>query len=104
VKNREVREERLENGDVVLEYPLMVRPWVERLTQRLGKKTAGPSYRRLQLDELGTRTWDLMDDKRTVGQIARSFSVRFQLEQKEAEVAVSRFIRELGRRGIVGLR
>lgn len=104
MKNREVREDRLESGDVVLEYPLVTRPWIEKLTRRLQRAEPGPSYRRLQLDELGTQTWDLMDNERTVGQIARSFAVRFQLEQKEAEVAVSRFVRELGRRGIVGLR
>jgi hypothetical protein len=104
MKNRSVREDRLENGDVVLEYPLAVRPWIQRLERRLGRVETGPTYRRLQLDELGTRTWDLMDNVRTVGQIARAFAVGFQLEQKEAEAAVSRFVRELGRRGIIGLR
>ena len=35
-------------------------------------------------------------------QVAAAFAARFRLDGREAEVAVSSFLRNLGRRGLVG--
>ena len=103
VRNPEVRDEVLDTGEVMIIYPVRVRPWFVRMAQRLGWNSDAPIIKKLQLDELGTATWKLMDGERTVKQIVREFGARYQLQSKEAEVSVTAFIRELGRRGIIGL-
>ncbi len=103
VRNPEVRVESLDTGEVMIIYPVRVRPWFVRLAQRFGWDSDQPMIKKLQLDELGTATWKLMDGKRTVKQIVREFGAQYQLPFREAEVSVTAFIRELGRRGIIGL-
>lgn len=103
VRNPEAREEALDTGEVMIVYPVRVRPWFVRVAQRFGWDSDKPIIKKLQLDELGTATWKLMDGNRTVQQIVREFAARYQLQSKEAEISVTAFIRELGKRGIIGL-
>ncbi len=104
VKNRAIREIRLENGLVRLCYPLQFKPWLAELRRRFGPSEAAPPEKQLELDELGTLTWDLMDGARRFSDIVRQFSRRTQVHPKEAEAAVAQFIRELGKRGLIGLK
>ena len=104
VKNREVLEERLEGGVMVLTYPLVIRPWLAVVAQRLGLRSREPLTRRLQLDEMGSLTWNLLDGKRTVKDVVDFLSRRYKLNRREAEVATTGFLRELGKRGLIGLR
>ena len=60
--------------------------------------------RKLQLDILGTCVWDLVDDNSTVMDIIAAFAELHQLYHKEAEISVIQFLRELGRRGIIGMK
>ncbi len=46
----------------------------------------------------------MLDGRRSLGRIAAAFAEAHQLEPREAEIAVTQFIRDLGRRGLVGLR
>ncbi len=104
VKNGTVREIRLENGLVRLCYPLPLKPWMAELRRRFGPPDTTPPEKQIELDELGTLTWDLMDGTLRFSDIVRRFSHRTQVHPKEAEAAVAQFIRELGRRGLVGLK
>ncbi|MDJ0801224.1 MAG: PqqD family protein [Desulfobacterales bacterium] len=104
VKNSAVREIRLENGLVRLCYPLPLKPWLAELRRRFGPPETTPPEKQIELDELGTLTWDLMDGTLRFSDIVRRFSRRAQVHPKEAEAAVAQFIRELGRRGLVGLK
>jgi hypothetical protein len=104
VKNQEVLEEEVEGGVVVLTYPLVIRPWLAGLAQRLGLQSREPLTRRLQLDEMGSLTWSLLDGKRTVQDVVDLLCRRYNLNRREAEVATSGFLRELGKRGLIGLR
>jgi len=105
VRSPQVTETRLETGEVVLEYPLAVRPLVAAVARRLGKSQEDlVQIKKLQLDVLGTSVWDLVDGKRTVRRMIRIFAETHRLETKEAEVSVTQFIRELGQRGLLGLR
>lgn len=103
LKNPEVRETRLAGGIVLLSYTVTVRPWFAGLVRRLGVASDGRVPKKLQLDRLGTDVWDRLDGRRTVGDVVRQFGQDHRLHPKEAEVAVTRFLRELGRRGLVGL-
>ena len=104
VKNREVLEEEVEGGAVVLTYPLVIRPWLAAVAERLGLRSREPLTRRLQLDEMGSLTWSLLDGKRTVKDVVDFLCRRYKLNRREAEVATTGFLRELGKRGLVGLR
>ena len=103
VRNADVEAHRSENGEVLLSYPATVRPWLGRFLKGLGQSAYQKYTKRLQLDALGSEVWELLDGKRSVRQIIRCFREKHQLHPKEAEVSVSQFLRELGKRGIIGL-
>lgn len=104
VKNRHAREQRLDNGDVVVLYPVTVRPWMTALARWLGAGATPERTAKLQLDRLGSAVWDMLDGRTPLRRIAAAFAETHRLERKEAEVATAQFIRELGRRGLIGLR
>ena len=103
-KSLHVTETRLETGEVLLEYPLTVRPWLAAVAKRLGASRQISQTKKLQLDAMGTAVWDLMDGNRSVRRIVQIFADTHRLDTKEAEISVTSFIRELGQRGLLGLR
>lgn len=103
-KNPEVQETLQDSGELLLTYPVRARPWFEALARRLGAPAAGVQTRRLQLDTLGTAAWQLLDGQRTVAAVVQAFGRKFQLHPREAEVSVTRFLKELGKRGLIGLK
>jgi hypothetical protein len=103
VKSCQIAELRLESGEVVIEYPLPVRPWIAAVAKRLGGPQNRKQTKKLQLDALGTSVWDLVDGKRSVRMIIQIFAKSHRLENREAEVSVTSFIRQLGQRGLLGL-
>jgi len=104
VKNIQVTEARLESGEVVISYPVTMRPFFAGLVKRFGGPEVQIQMKKLQLDELGTSVWDMIDGKFSVRQLIERFARTHQLEAREAEVSVAQFLRELGRRGLIGLR
>lgn len=104
VKNIQAQETRGEAGLVLLCYPVETRPWIAGWIRLFGGASDGVQLKKLQLDALGTAVWDLLDGKRTVGQVIQSFNAMQRLYPKEANVAVTLFLRELGKRGLIGLR
>ena len=104
VKSRHVREQRLESGEVLVFYPVTVRPWMAKLARWLGDRDSPPRTAKLQLDHIGSAVWAMLDGQTPLRRIAAAFAEDHRLERKEAEVAVTPFIRELGRRGLIGLR
>jgi len=104
VKNIHVEEERLETGEVLLTYPVTIRPWIASLARQLGGDANRVQLKKIHLCELGTAVWDLMDGRRSVRQVIQRFARKYQLHPKEAEVAVTRYLRELGKRGLIGLK
>jgi hypothetical protein len=104
VKNRQISEERLETGEVLIRYPVIMRPFFAGLAKRFGGQEVQTRMKKLQLDELGSSAWNLMDGNRSVRQLVKMFAETHQLETREAEVSVTQFIRELGRRGLIAMR
>ncbi len=103
VKNRESSEETLGSGVVIIQYPVTMRPWMAKWMQRFKGSSPRIGSRKLQLDSLGTEVWKMIDGKRTVRDIVGTFAENHQLENREAEVAVTQFLRDLGKRGLIGL-
>ena len=104
VKTDRIEEARAENGVLLLSYPVTIRPWLAGLFKRLGGNSDRIVLKKLQLDSLGTEVWELMDGKNRVRDVVQRFAKAHRLPLREAEVAVTRFIRDLGRRGLIGLR
>jgi hypothetical protein len=104
VKNHHVREQRLESGELVILYPVTARPWIVKFSSWLGAAAAPPRTGKLQLDDLGSTVWAMFDGRASIRAIAAALASKHRLERREAEVAVTQFVRELGRRGLIGLR
>ena len=104
VKNMDVTEIRLDSGEVILTYPREVRPWLAGIGRHLGITPDTTQTKKIQLDALGTSVWEQMDGKRSVREIIQGFVKKHQLHPKEAEVAVTQFLRDLGKRGLIGLK
>lgn len=103
LKNKDIHEFREESGTVTIHYPITMRPFFASLAKRLGGAHEQTRIRKLQLDILGTSVWEMMDGRQSVRQIITAFGKIHQLERREAEVAVTQFVRELGKRGLIGL-
>ena len=104
VRNRDVVEHLQPNGLLRLSYPTTLKPWFAKLAQRFGTWDGKPMRKQLELDEMGGLAWSLINGSNTVQIIVDAFIQEYGLERKEAEMSVTAFIKELGRRGIVGLR
>jgi hypothetical protein len=105
IRNPRVMEEsRLDSGEMILAYPESLKPWFSVILPRMKKESDIRRTRKLQLDVLGTCVWNLVNDKSTVMDIIESFAGLHQLYLKEAEISVIQFLRELGRRGIIGMK
>ncbi len=103
VKNIESSEITLDSGVVVIHYPVTMRPWMAKWMQRFKGPSPQTGSRKLQLDTLGTEVWRMIDGKRTVWDIVAAFAKTHQLESREAETAVTQFLRDLGKRGLIGM-
>ena len=104
VKNIQITEERLAGGLIMIRYPMTLRPWLARVFNRLGYASDENRYKKLQLDDLGTEVWGMINDVRSVRRMTEIFAESHRLPLREAEIAITQFLRDLGRRGIIGLR
>ena len=103
IKNDNIEESRQDNGELLLIYPIIIRPWLAGLFRKRGGKNERTIDKKLQLDALGAEVWGLMDGHTTVHEIIKRFALNHQIPQREAEAAVTRFLRDLGKRGLIGL-
>ncbi|WP_051272204.1 PqqD family protein [Fundidesulfovibrio putealis] len=103
-RSKLVKEDVVDGGFTRLTYLSAYKPWFAGLARRVGAWDGRPLERKLELDELGSFCWDLIDGDRTVHEMARILAERFGLPAREAELAVAAFLRELGKRGIIGVR
>ncbi len=92
----------LDQGDILIEYPLEIRPFFLQLARRFyDRKNLPPPTRKLQLDRLGSLVWQMVDGRKNVGTIIREFATASGLTLQEAELSVTAFFRQLGRRGLI---
>lgn len=103
VRSRQISEIRLDSGEVIIEYPLIVKPWIAAVAKRLGGLQEQKQTKKLQLDVMGTSVWDLVDGERSVRMIIQIFAKTHRLENREAEISVTSFLRQLGQRGLLGM-
>ena len=104
VRNRSVEQTATEDGLVRLSYPLAIKPWFGKLADSVGLWDKRPMIKQLELDEMGSFTWNLIDGQRSVREVARAFADRYQVQPREAELSVTAFIKTIGQRGLIGLK
>jgi hypothetical protein len=102
-KNPAVTWQNLEKGELRLEYPLNIQAFFINLAISRQKKPNSRPTKKLQLDKLGGMVWNLVDGKNTVAGIIKEFSSSSGLSLAEAEISVTAFLRDLGRRGLIFL-
>lgn len=96
-----VRWESLDSGEIIIEYPLNLRPFFVQLANRFSRRPAIRPTRKLQLDETGSRAWQMFDGKTAVKKIISEVARESGLSLQEAEISVTSFLRQLGRRGLI---
>lgn len=95
---------RRSSGEIRIEYPLPLKPLLTAVFSRFSPQGAVTPTKKLELDTLGSQVWLMIDGTATVGDIIRRFARDSSITTQEAEQAVTAFLRELGKRGIVALR
>lgn len=104
VKNPRLAEQENENGELCLTYQVRVKPWFQTIYKRFSRRGEAAIDRKLQLDELGTAVWRMIDGRRSVREIIDAFQAAHRLGGREAELSVSTFLKELGKRGLLAMR
>lgn len=100
--NSDVTTTERNDGPTRLTYYATARPMFAKTMRRMGAWDGKPLKKELELDEMGTLVWGWIDGHRTVQELVDLLGKEFQLHPREAEVAMTGFLRELGKRGIVG--
>ena len=104
VKNPQIAEETDTEGELLLRYQVQVRPWFHGVVKRITGNGKTVIERKLQLDHLGTSVWRMIDGRKNVAKITAEFQEQHQLDQREAEISVTAFFKELGKRGLLAMR
>ncbi len=103
VRNPECIEEQKEEG-ILLTYPVQAKPWLRKIFKGAAGREPEIIQRKLQLDSLGSSVWQMIDGRKSVEDISRSFQQQHKLGLREAEISVSEFMQQLGKRGLIALR
>lgn len=93
----------LESGEILVEYPLPIKPFFKSILQRFSNKPIPTPTKKLQLDEMGSLVWNMVDGKKNAKQIIKDFAVHYSITLQEAELSVTTFLLELGKRGLIGM-
>jgi hypothetical protein len=93
-----------ENGDVLIEYPLNIKPFFLQIAKRFKKESHTKLTKKLQLDALGSSVWLMIDGESDVQTIIKKFAGNSGLSLQEAEQSVTRFFLQLGQRGLIAMK
>lgn len=105
VRNPEVKEIEIDQEQsLILSFPAQVNQLFGRLAQKLGAWDGKPVFRKLQLDAMGTQSWRWIDGKRSVRELCGKLAETYDILPREAEVSMTAFLRELGKKNIIALR
>jgi hypothetical protein len=99
LRNEAVGAERTDAGETRLVVPRRDAWWVGVLARVFYI----PKQRRITLDEVGSYVWELCDGRHDVRRIVKALSARYKLHRKEAEVSVVAYLRELAKKGLIGI-
>lgn len=98
LRNSTVKWEKNDEDEVSIVIPQMDKLWVKIVT----KIFMVPGKRVVVLDEIGSYVWLECDGEHTIRDIMNSLSGKYRLTRKEAEVSLITYMRNLGKRGMLG--
>lgn len=105
IRNPGVKEDWIDAETVQLVYPVLPGNRITAILSRFGKDIKSfVRLKTLELDLLGSYVWKEINGTSSVKEISYIFCNAFQLEPSEAQMAVSTFLRELGKRGIIAIK
>ena len=104
VRNPDLDEQENDYGELRLSYSVRVKPWFRGIFKKVAGRQSDIIERKLQLDVLGTSVWRLIDGHRSVNNIIQAFQAEHKLNRREAEISISAFLKELGKRGLLAMR
>lgn len=61
-----------------------------------------PDKRTMVLDQIGTQVWEMCDGKTTVEAMIKRLSTDHKLNNKEAEISLLAYLKQLGQKNLVG--
>lgn len=96
--------EQAENGEIVIEFPLNIKPFFLQIARRFKKGYESRLTKKLQLDALGSSVWLMIDGKKDVKTIIEQFAKDCGLSLQEAEQSVTKFFLQLGQRGLIAMK
>ncbi len=102
-QNDEIDWQELDNGNILFTYAIPLSRFFTALHQKFSKNQAALPTKKLQLDQMGSFVWHLIDGNNTVKDIIRIFAKDYKVTSQEAETAVAAFLKTLGQRGFIGL-
>jgi len=93
-----------ESEPVVIEIPLQRKPVPKPLVWFASKlaRRMPPATRRLELDPVGSFVWRAADGNTTVRELIWKLAAEYQLNRREAEVALIEFLGKLSQRNLIG--
>ena len=98
VRATAVGEKEVAPGKWNLTFPVTPTRWAGVLL-----RVPGGMKKTFELDELGKHVWDACDGKSSVRQIIRKLARRYNLNDREAEVATVEFLKTLTNKGLIGM-
>lgn len=91
-------------GSVIIEYPLPLKPFFISLARRFNKEEEQKLTKKLELDSIGSKVWLMIDGRADVKSLIKAIAPKAGLSLQEAEISITTFLRELGRRGLILLK
>ncbi len=98
LRNQLIQWEVDDKNEVSLVIPQKQKLWVRIVS----KVFMLPGKRVVVLDDVGSYVWQLCDGKNSISHIVKSLCERYRMTRKEAETSLFTFMRQLGKRGIIG--
>jgi hypothetical protein len=99
IRNQAVNWEKGDDGEVLIRIPRGEYGWRIKL---LSKFFYIPKERKISLDEVGSQVWELCDGETRVKDIIDRLRRKYKLNRKEAEISLVTYLRDLGKKGLVG--
>ena len=98
VRNANVTTEDTEDGGLQVIAQRRDNWWVRALTVVLPI----PGERRFELDAVGKQVWEMCDGEHTLRSMIEVFQERHKLTRMEAEWSLRNYLKDLGKRNLVG--
>jgi len=98
LRNTLIKWEMDDKNEVSLVVPQKEKLWVRIVT----KIFMIPNKRVIVLDDVGSFVWTLCDGKNSIEHIVKRLCNKYNLTRKEAEMSLLTYMRQLGKKGLVG--